>query len=121
MKNKTILFLALVAASGVAMAQQSVLDAASQTLDTSKKLNETVKNAPVTAKEQAQEAAKQKLEQATPEQVKQGAAAVNSGKETASKLKGKVDALPKSPSEASDVVEGKAKQKAAEKAFDLLH
>jgi hypothetical protein len=46
---------------------------------------------------------------------------LKAGKEAATDLKGKVDVAPKSTGEAAKVVKGKAKQKAAAKALDLLN
>jgi|APLak6261669570_1056073.scaffolds.fasta_scaffold05076_2 hypothetical protein len=147
MRNKAILLSSLLFASGAVLAEQSVLEAAgkqavkdaattaapgvvkgaetaNQTLENAKGVKEAVTNAPEAVKEQAQEkvkaAAEEKIKQATPEELKQGAETLKAGKETAKELKGKVDAAPKSSGEAVKAVKGKAKQKAAEKALDLL-
>jgi hypothetical protein len=148
MKNRTTLFLTLLlASSGSVMAETAVLEAAgkpvvkdaatqaapgavkgaetaNQTLESAKDLKQSVDTAPAAVKEQAQEkvkeTAQEKLKQATPEEVKQGAETLKTGKETATQLKGKVDAAPQSSGEAVKAVKGKAKLKASEKALDLL-
>lgn len=143
MRNKMILCSAMLLISAGASAEQSLLqeagkqeaqaavttaapeavknvDAASQTVEQAKELKQSVENAPAAVKDQVKDAAKQKLEQATPEQIKQGKEALESGKETVKQLKGKVDAAPKSTGEAVKAAKGKAKQKAAEKALDML-
>ncbi|MDD1621505.1 MAG: hypothetical protein LUQ11_08480 [Methylococcaceae bacterium] len=148
MKNRTTLFVTLLlASSGAVMAETSALEAAgkqvakdaatqaapgavkgaesaNQTLENAKDLKQSVETAPATAKEQAQEkvkaAAEEKLKQATPEEIKKGEEALKTGKETAKQVKGQVDVAPKSTKEAVKAVEGKTKQKAAEKALDLL-
>ena len=113
MKNIAILFGSLLLASTAAMAQSSLLDAA-QTLQNTQNAVDSVKTAPEALKSGAEDAAKQKLIQATPSEVTQGV-------ETVNKVKSATDAAPKSTGAAVNAVEGKAKQKAAEKALDLLH
>ncbi len=80
--------------------------------------------APVAVKDQAQEAGKdaaqQKVQQAVPGEVKQGAETAKAGKDSAEQLKAKVDAVPKSPSDVVKAAKGKAKQKMAEKALGVL-
>ena len=61
-------------------------------------------------------AVKQQIEATTPKETKQAVDTLNSGKEAAKGLTGKVDAKPKS----TKVIKQQAKQKAAEKALDLL-
>ena len=92
----------------VESAEQDLLDA--------KQVRQGVENAPEAAKQQAKEAAKQQIEATTPKETKQAVDTLNSGKEAAKGLTGKVDAKPKS----TKVIKQQAKQKAAEKALDLL-
>jgi hypothetical protein len=137
MRNKALLLISFLVASGSALAEQGLLEnaakqvlkdtataaapkeavkgaeAASQTLEKAKDLKESVENAPDALKDQAKEAAKQKLNEAVPEKAKQNM-------EAAEKLKGQVDSVPKSSDEAAKVVKGKAKEKARKKALDLL-
>jgi hypothetical protein len=147
MKNKTTLLISLLLASGSALAGQSLLEGATkqlakdaatsaapdavkgaetakQNLEGAKTLKETATNAPEAVKQQAQEGAqeavKQKLEESTPEPAKQGLETLKSGKEATEELKSKIDTAPKSASEATDAVKGKAKQTATDKALDLL-
>lgn len=150
MKNKTTLLISLLLATGSALAGQSLLEGATkqlakdaatsaapdavkgaetakQTLEGTKTLKETATNAPEApeavkqqAQEGAKEAAEQKLEEAAPEPAKQGIETLKSGKEATEELKSKVDTAPKSASEATDAVKGKAKQSATDKALDLL-
>jgi len=143
MQHKAILFSSLVLVSGAAFAQSAVLEGvakqaakdtatavapgaeqANEALQRAQEVKQGVENAPGQLKNQTQEAVKdaaqQKLGQAVPGEVKQGAETLKAGKETAKQLKGKVDAAPKSSGEAAKAVESKAKKKAAEKALDLL-
>lgn len=146
MKNKAIVLSSLLLVSSAVLAEQPVIEAGKQTVkeagtvvapetvkgveaagqavDSAKSVKESVEHAPVAVKEQAQEkvkqAAEEKIKQATPEELKKGAETLKAGKEAANKLKGKVDAAPKSADEAAGAVKAKAKQKAAEKALDLL-
>jgi len=137
MRNKTLLLISFLVASGSALAEQDVLenaakqvlkdtattaapkeavkgaDAASQTLEKAKDLKESVENAPDALKEQAKETAKQKLNEAVPEKAKQNVKA-------AEKLKGQVESIPKSTDEATKAAKSKAKEKARKKAPDLL-
>ncbi|OAI08459.1 hypothetical protein [Methylomonas methanica] len=148
MQHKAILFSSLVLVSGAALAQSAVLEGvakqaaketatsvapgavksaeqAGQVINQAQQVQQGVQNAPAVLKDQAQDAVKdaaqQKLEQAVPAEVKQGAETLNANKEKVTELKGKVDAAPKSTGEAAKAVEGKAKQKAAAKALDLLN
>lgn len=136
MRNKAILFGSLLFVSGSVLAEQSLLEgvakqaakdtatavapsevekakAASQVLENAKKLKESVENAPDALKEQAKETAKEsvkkKIDQATPEEIQKASEAVKG-------LKEKVGNAPKS----TQAIKSKAKQKAAEKALDLL-
>ena len=147
MKNKTTLLISLLLATGSALAGQSLLEGATkqlakdaatsaapdavkgaetakQNLEGAKTVKETATNAPEAVKQQAQEGAKeaaeQKVEEATPEEAKQGLDTIKSGKEATEELKSKVDTAPKSTSEATDAVKGKAQEKAVDKALDLL-
>ncbi len=140
MQNKAILFGSLLLASTTTFAQSSLLEAAgkqvakeavttaapqaaqgaataNQALENTKDLKQAAESAPTAVKQQAEEqvkqAAEQQLQQAVPGEIKQGA-------ETAKQLKGKVDAAPKSTSEAAKAVKSKAKAKATDKALDLL-
>jgi len=148
MQHKAILFSSLVLVSGAAVAQSAVLEGvakqaakdtatsvapgavkgveqAGQVVNQAQQVQQGVQSAPAVLKDQAQDAVKdaaqQKLEQAVPAEVKQGAETLNANKEKVTELKGKVDAAPKSTGEAAKAVKGKAKQKAAAKALDLLN
>ncbi|MCQ8116889.1 hypothetical protein [Methylomonas rosea] len=148
MQHKAILFSSLVFVSGAAFAQSAVLEGvakqaakdtatsvapgavrgveqAGQAVNQVQQVQQGVQSAPAVLKDQAQDAVKdaaqQKLEQAVPAEVKQGAETLNANKEKVTELKGKVDAAPKSTGEAVKAVKGKAKQKAAAKALDLLN
>jgi hypothetical protein len=148
MQHKAILFSSLVLVSGAAFAQAAVLEGlatqaakdsatsvlpaavsgaepAGQAVNQAQQVQQGVNSVPAVVKDQAQDAVKdaaqQKLEQAVPAEAKQGLETLKAGKESALDLKGKVDAAPKSTGEAVDLVKGKAKQKAAGKALDLLN
>jgi hypothetical protein len=122
MLNKTIILSTLLIASSTVMADNSLLEAAGKQLvkdaatTAAPEAVKGVANAPAATKTQATEAlknaAEEKLKQATPQELKQSAEALK----TAKQLK---DA-PKSTGEAVKNVKAKAKQKAAEKAVDLL-
>jgi hypothetical protein len=131
MKNKVILISLLIASSSV-LAEQSVatsatpaatvesVEATGQPLEKANAVKNATEAAPAAAQDQttgvAKEAAKAKVDEATPAQVKQGAETLKKGKKTAKKVK-----MPKSTSEASEAVEGKVKEKAAEKALEMVH
>ncbi|AMK77533.1 MULTISPECIES: hypothetical protein [Methylomonas] len=148
MQHKAILFSSLVLVSGAVFAQSAVLEGvakqaakdtatsvapgavkgveqAGQAVNQVQQVQQGVQSAPAVLKDQAQDAVKdaaqQKLEQAVPAEVKQGAETLKANKEKVTELKGKVDAAPKSTGEAVKAVKGKAKQKAAAKALDLLN
>lgn len=152
MKNNTLLASALFIVSTVVLAEQSLLEGvakqaakdtaaavapgaveraeqADQALKDAKQIKENAQKAPDAMKKQAQdtleETAKQKLEQATPEHVKEGAQAIKSGAETAKQLKGQAENLPKSSSETVKTLKHKTKaeaqKKASEKALELLN
>lgn len=91
-----------------------------ETLEKAKGLKQEYDSMPADAKEQAKDqlkdAAQQKLQETMPEPIKQGTEAVEKAKE----LKGTIDTAPKSTDEAVDAVKGKAKEKATEKALELL-
>lgn len=139
MRNKAILFSSLLLVSGSVLAEQSLLKevakqaakdtatavapdavekagAVNQTLENAVKLKEGVENAPDAVKEQLKEtvkdSVKQKIDQATPEQTKKAVETLKSAKD----LKEKVGRGPKS----TKALKSKAKEKAAEKALDLL-
>jgi len=143
MRNKAILFSSFLLVSGPVLAEQSLLKdvakqaakdtatavapdavekagAVNQTLGNAIKLKEGVENAPDAVKEQlketVKESVKQKIDQATPEQTKKAAETLKAGKEAVKNMKEKVDTAPKS----TKAIKSKAKQKAAEKALDLL-
>lgn len=135
MKNKIILIGSLLLASGSALAETDLLEkaakqtakaaapGAAKTVESANQALENAKsvgNVPEAAKKQAEEAVKrsvdQQIEAATPKEAKQAVETVNSGREAAKNLKDKVDAVPKS----TKALKQKAKQKAAEKALDLL-
>jgi len=145
MKNKIILISLLMASSSVWAADTSLLEsagkqtvknaataaapkeavegveAAGQTLEKAKDIKGAVEAAPAAAQEQAVGTVKgvvaDKVEAATPAEVKKGTETLKKGKKTAKKLKAKV---PISTTEATKAVEGEAKEKAAEKALDLV-
>ncbi len=145
MKNKALILITLLIASGTVLAEQDLLgnagkqlltdtatsaapkeavksvDAASQKLDDANKLKDSVKSAPDAVKVQAQdmatESAKQKLNEAVPEKAKEGVKTVEKSTKTAKKMKGKV---PKSASEATKAVKGKAQEEATKKALDMV-
>ncbi len=140
MRNKTILFCSLLLAAGTALADQSLLgsvaeqaaknaatavapdavnklEAAGQTVESAKALKEGVVNAHDALKEQAkdavQESVKQKLNAAVPEEAQKAVGTLKTGKENIGHLEKRVEAAPKT-------VKKKIKQKAIEKAVDLL-
>lgn len=113
MQNKIIILCSLLLVSGAVPAQQSLLNSAAQTLESAQGVEQNLNNAPALLKQQAEGAALQKLDQAVPVEALQGI-------ETANQLKSKADSLPTSTDTAVNAVEGQAKQKAAEKALDLL-
>lgn len=145
MRNKALLLVTLLIASGSVPAEQSVLgnagkqllkdtatsaapkeavkgaEATSQTLENANKVKEGVKSAPDALKGQAQdmatEAAKQKLNEAVPEKAKQGMKTVESTTETAKQIKG---TIPKSTGEATNAIKSKAQEEATKKALDML-
>ena len=135
MLNKTIILSTLLIASSAVMAENSLLEAAgkqlvkdaattaapgavksveaaSQAVDAAK----GVANAPAAVKTQAADtlknAAEEKLKQAAPQELKQSAEALKAAKQ--------LKDAPKSTGEAVKNVKVKAKQKAAEKAVELL-
>ncbi len=135
MLNKTIILSTLLIASSAVMAENSLLEAAgkqlvkdaattaapgavksaeaaSQAVDTAK----GVTSAPASVKTQATDAlknaAEDKLKQAAPQEVKQSVEALKTTKQ--------LKDTPKSTEEVVKTVKAKTKQKAAEKAVDLL-
>jgi hypothetical protein len=109
MKIQSLAFCTLLMACGVVVAQESLLNSAAQALEAEQAVN----SAPAGAESFIKDAALQKLKDATPAQVQQGL-------DVASKLKGQVNAAPKSTADAVSAVESTAKQQAAEKALELL-
>lgn len=97
------------------------VDAAGQALEKAKDIKGAVETAPAAAQEQAvgtvKGAVADKVEAATPAEVKKGTETLKKGKKTAKKLKAKI---PTSTTEATKAVEGEAKEKAAEKSLDLV-
>jgi len=95
------------------------VDATGQTLEKAKDIKGAVGTAPAAAQDQAEtavkEAVKAKVDEATPAEVKKATEAVKKGKKLAKKLK-----VPKSTGEATQAIEGQAKEKAAEKALELV-
>ena len=135
MLNKTIIFSTLLIASSAVMADNTLLEAAGKQLvkdaattaapgavksvEAASQAVEAAKgvaNAPAATKTQATEAlknaAEEKLKQAAPQELKQGAETLKAAKQ--------LKDAPKSTDEAVKKVKTKAKQKAAEKAVDLL-
>jgi hypothetical protein len=145
MKNKALLLVTLLIASGSVLAEQDLLgntgtqllkdtatsaapkeavegvEAANQKLEAANQLKESVKSAPDALKGQAQdiatESAKQKLNEAVPEPAKQGVKTVETGTKTAKKVQG---TIPKSSSEATKAVKAKAHEEATKKALDMV-
>jgi vacuolar-type H+-ATPase subunit H len=145
MRNKALLLVTLLIASGSVPAEESALgnagkqllkdtatstapkeavegvNASGQMLENAKNLKGSVKNAPNALKGQAQdiatETAKQKLNEAVPEKAKQGIKTIESTTDTAKQLKGSV---PKSTGEATEAIKGKAQEEATKKALDML-
>lgn len=137
MRNKAILFSSILLISGSVLAEQTLLEDAAkqtakdtatalapdaaekariakQTLEDAKKLKEGMENAPDALKNQVKEAVKesvvkQKINEAIPEKTKKVIETLKTGKE-------KVDNAPKS----TKAIKNKAKEKAVEKALDLL-
>lgn len=135
MLTKTIILSTLLIASSTVMADNSLLEtagkqlvkdaattAAPEAVKSVEAANQAVEaakgvaNAPAATKTQATEAlknaAEEKLKQATPQELKQSAEALKAAKQ--------LKETPKSTGEAVKKVKTKAKQKAAEKAVDLL-
>lgn len=145
MKNKVFLISLLLASSSV-LAEQGVLEnageqalkdaatsaapkeavqgveAAGQAVEKAQDIKGAAETAPTAVKGQSEEAVKEavkaKVDAATPEDIKKGKEVLNKGKKAAKKLKAKI---PKSTGDASKAVEGKGKEKAAEKALELMH
>lgn len=145
MRNKALLLVTLLIASGSVLAEQDLpvnagkqllketatsaapkeaveaTEATSQKLEDANKLKENVKSAPEALKGQAQgvakETAKQKLNEAVPEKAKQSIKTVEKGTKTAKKMKVKT---PKSSGEATKAIKGKAQEEATKKAIDTL-
>jgi hypothetical protein len=129
MRNKAILFSLILVATGSALAEKSLLegvakqavenkaaevapdaiekvDTANQTLNKAKALKGATEMAP----DELQDQAKDKAAAVVPAEAKKTG-------ETVGHLKGKVDTEPKS----TKVIKSKAKDKAAEKALELVH
>ena len=145
MRNKSLLLITLLIASGSVLAGQDLLgnagkqmltdtatsaapkgavegvDAAGQKVDDANKLKEGVKNTPDTLKGQAQdmatESAKEKLNAAVPDKAKESVQTVEKGTKTAKKLNAKI---PKSSDEATQAIKGKAQEEATKKALDMV-
>lgn len=92
------------------------LDAANQTLENAKSLQQNLQQIPETSSSQLQESVKksaeQSLQNATPEQIKQGKQVIDSAKQ--------LKATAKSPEKAVKNLKNQTKQKAAEKTLELL-
>ena len=145
MRNKSLLLVTLLIASGSVLAGQDLLgnagkqllkdtatsaapkeavggvEAAGQKVEDANKVKEGVKSAPDALKGQAQdmatESAKQKLDAAVPEKAKESVKTVEKGTKTAKKMKGKI---PTSSGEATKAIKGKAQEEATKKALDTL-
>ncbi len=145
MKNKALLLVTLLIASGSVLAESDLLgnagkqllkesatsmapkevvegtEAASKTLEDANTLKEKVKSPTDALKGQAQDmatdAAKEKVNAAVPGQAKESIKTVEKGTKTAKKVKGNI---PKSTSEATKAVKGKAQEEATKKALDTL-
>jgi hypothetical protein len=145
MRNKALLLITLLIASGSVLSEQDLLDnagkqmlkdtatsaapkeavegvdAASQKVEDASTLKESVKSAPDAVKGQAQdmatESAKQKMNEAVPEKAKESVKTVEKSSNTAKKMKGKV---PKSSSEATKAMKDKAYEEATKKALDVV-
>ena len=97
-----------------------VLDEANTVTKPPVSVEESTEALKMQMKEQLKATAKQKLEAATPEEIKQGTKMVEKGAENLKKAKQKMKELPKSTDDAAAMAKTKAKQKAAEKALELL-
>ena len=145
MKNKAFFLVTLLIASGSVLAESDLVgnagkqllkesatsvvpkeavqgtEAASKTLEGANTLKETVKSPTDALKGQAQDmamdAAKEKVNAAVPGQAKESIKTVEKGTKTAKKVKG---SIPKSTSEATKAVKGKAQEEATKKALDTL-
>ena len=145
MRNKALLLVTLLIASGSVLAEQDLLGnagtqllkgavtsaapkeavesvgAVSQKVEDANKLKEIVKSPTDALKGQAQDmatdAAKEKLEAAVPGKAKESIKTVKKTTKTAKKLTGKV---PKSTSEATKMVKDKVQEEATKKALDTL-
>jgi len=145
MKNKALLLVTLLVASGSVLAESDLLgnagkqllkdsatsaaptaavegtESAGQKLDDANKLKETMKSPSDALKGQAQDmatdAAKEKLDAAVPLKAKESIKTIEKGSKTAKKLKG---SIPKSTGEATKAVKSKAQEEAAKKALDTL-
>lgn len=104
------------AAEGV----QAIEEAAGQ----ANKLKETAKSAPAAVKDQLQktaaESAKRQVEEAVPEQAKEGMKAMESTAKSAKSIKQQVEAAPKSAGEAAKAAKDKVREEATKKALDML-
>lgn len=144
MKNKILLISLLIASSSV-LAEQGVLEnagqqvlqdaatsavpkeavegvvAPGQALEKATEVKGAVETAPAVVTNQAEDAAKEavkaKVDAATPTELKQGTETLKKSKKSAKKVSGKI---PKSTSEATQAIEGAAKEKAAGKALELV-
>ena len=141
MRNKAILLITLLIASGSTIAEQDMLgNAGKQWLkDTTtsaapkeavegvegvqdaSKLQEGVKSAPDAVKDQAQdmamESAKKKAEAAVPESTKENVKTLEKSTKSAKKLTPKI---PKSSAEATKAIQGKAQEEVTKKALGTL-
>jgi hypothetical protein len=145
MRNKALLLVTLLIASGSVPAGQDLLGnagtqllkgaatsaapkeavegvgAVGQKVEDANKLKENVKNPSDALKGQAQDmatdAAKEKLDAAVPGKAKESIKTVEKGTKTAKQLKG---SIPKSTGEATEAVKGKVQEEATKKALDTL-
>ena len=145
MRNKALLLITMLIASGSALAEQDMLgiagktllkdtatsaapkgavegvEAAGQKLETANTLKSSVKSAPDALKGQAQdmamESAKQKLGAAVPENAKQGIKTLETGSTAAKTLQG---GIPLSTDDATKAIKGKVQEEATNKALDMM-
>lgn len=147
MRNKTLLLVSLLMASGSVLAEQSLLEgaarqmaadagasaapeavkgaaAANQAVESANALKETAEKAPGALKVQTQEnlkeALKQKIDAVTPEQANRGAEALKRGKDAVKKMKIKLKKAPEASHKSAQALKGEAKEKTAEKVLELL-
>ena len=147
MKNKTLLWVSLLMASGSVLAEQSLLEGAArqmatdaatsvapeavkgaavanQAAESANALKETAEKAPAALKAQTQEnlkeALKQKIDAVTPEQANRGAEALKRGKDAVKKMKIKLKKAPEASHKATEALKSEANEMAAKEVLKLL-